>query len=85
MKSLQSPLWKTHQHVSAEPRVPGRNSHSSTRVSSGGLGRRLERGKSFILSLPPSSPKGVIATSGKFPASSFFFLSSLNSHVGCLF
>lgn len=24
--------------------------------------------------LPPSSPKGILATSGKFPAGSFFFL-----------
>lgn len=30
-------------------------------------------GSLYSDSLPPSSPKGVLATSGKFPASSFFF------------
>lgn len=73
VKSLLSAPWETQQPVPAALRVPVRNSHSSTRVPSEGLGRSLERGKSFMLSLPPSSPKGVIATSGKFPASSFFF------------
>lgn len=42
-------------------------------------------GSLYSDSLPPSSPKGVLATSGKFPASSFFFNSSLNRHVQFLF
>lgn len=42
-------------------------------------------GSLYSDSLPPSSPKGVLATSGKFPASSFFFISSLNRHVQFLF
>lgn len=68
----QSSLWKGNPHVSAELGSCLGQSFpvcvSLVKVLEGGWGG----GSLYSDSLPPSPPKGVIATSGKFPASSFF-------------